>query len=157
MTATGESLTHARILLNVAQAINDSSRRGTCEAFTGVSVWMPKANSCLCPDILVIRGESCLQENAVVNASVIVEVLSDASDRYDHHEKFRQYRAIPQLRNYVLISHEDCFAELFWRTEEGWFLRDYSGMDASIDLDAIDVKLPLQAVYRGVDFPTASA
>ena len=91
-----------------------------------------KANSYRCPDVLVVRGEPRFrneEKNAVANPAVIVEVLSDATT-YD---------------------------EFFWRSEEGWLLRDYQGLDASIDLDTVGVKLPLRAIDHGVDLPPASA
>jgi Uma2 family endonuclease len=92
----------------------------------------------------------------VENPSVIVEVLSESTRGYDHDQKFRRYRSIPELTQYLLISQEDPFVEVFTRTGQGfWVLREYQGLDAFIDLDAVGVNLPLQAVYRGVEFPPA--
>ncbi len=35
---------------------------------------------------------------------VIVEVLSDSTEKYDRGDKFEQYQAITSLRDYVLVS-----------------------------------------------------
>ncbi len=85
-------------------------------------------------------------------------MLSESTRGYDHDQKFRRYRLIPELKQYVLVSQDDAFVEVFSRSEQGfWFLREYQGLDASIDLDSIKALLPLQSIYRAVEFPSVSS
>lgn len=44
---------------------------------------------------------------AIVNPTVIVEVLSDATERYDRDAKFEAYKKLPSLEQYVLVSQKE--------------------------------------------------
>ncbi|MBK6528132.1 MAG: Uma2 family endonuclease [Deltaproteobacteria bacterium] len=59
------------------------------------------------PDASVVCG--ALQVDpadalAMVNPAMLVEVLSDGTERYDRGEKFEHYRRIESLRDYVMVS-----------------------------------------------------
>jgi Uma2 family endonuclease len=79
---------------------------------------------------------------AVTNPVVLVEVLSDATERYDRDGKFQAYKRIVSLREYVLISQEEPRIEVF-RRDDGW-AGEVGGRGmvirihgASVDVDAI--------------------
>jgi Uma2 family endonuclease len=44
---------------------------------------------------------------AIVNPTVIVEVLSESTEQYDRTEKFEAYKLLPSLEQYVLISQDE--------------------------------------------------
>jgi Uma2 family endonuclease len=75
--------------------------------------------------ITVKRNGKSLGEG-VINPVVIVEVLSDATERYDREEKFNYYRTLPSLKEYVLVSQDERVIEVFRRpaagspSNEGW-------------------------------------
>lgn len=54
---------------------------------------------------------------AIVNLTVIVEVLSEATERYDRDGKFESYRKLPSFEVYVLVSQTERRIEV--RTREG--------------------------------------
>jgi Uma2 family endonuclease len=54
---------------------------------------------------------------AVVNPSLIVEVLSDTTERYDRDGKFEAYKKLPSFQEYVLVSQTERRVEV--RTREG--------------------------------------
>jgi hypothetical protein len=61
----------------------------------------------------------------------VFEVLSDSTEAYDRGEKFRLYRTLPSLREYVLISQKQPLVEVFSRDESGiWEFRAYEGLDS---------------------------
>jgi Uma2 family endonuclease len=64
--------------------------------------------------ITVKRNGKSLGEG-VTNPVVIVEVLSDSTERYDREEKFGYFRALPSLQEYVLVSQDDLAIEVFRR------------------------------------------
>ncbi len=47
------------------------------------------------------------RNNAILNLSLIVEVLSPSTERGDRGEKFRKSRSLPILQDYLLISPEE--------------------------------------------------
>jgi Uma2 family endonuclease len=102
------------------------------------------------PDVSVFCGSlnrDPQDKNTATNPSVIVEVLSPRTERYDRDEKFSHYRRIPSLASYVLISQEEQRLEVFSRNSDGsWTLRETRVGAAS--LAEIGCTLPIDAVYR---------
>ena len=64
--------------------------------------------------ITVKRNGKSLGEG-VTNPTVIIEVLSDSTERYDREEKFGYFRALPSLQEYVLVCQNDVAIEVFRR------------------------------------------
>ena len=56
---------------------------------------------------------------AVTNPAVIIEVLSDSTERYDREEKFGYYRRMPSLEAYVLLSQDAAVIEVYRRVDGG--------------------------------------
>jgi Uma2 family endonuclease len=86
--------------------------------------------SIVCAPVLtmaVMRNGKSLGE-AVTNPTVVVEVLSSSTERYDRQEKFAYYKALASLDEYVLVSQDLRRIEVFrrpadernaWACEEG--------------------------------------
>ncbi|MFT3700742.1 MAG: Uma2 family endonuclease [Agriterribacter sp.] len=68
------------------------------------------------PDISIICGEPETLNNDdwnVLNSAVIVEILSPSTKNYDRGEKFKLYRDIPTLKEYILVDSENVNVEIF--------------------------------------------
>jgi Uma2 family endonuclease len=109
----------------------------------------------------VICGPVTLDEEdeageTVTNPTVIVEVLSDSTERYDRGTKFDHYQSIPSLKQYVLVSQNQARVEAFLRQGEGtWQYVSFTGMEAVATLAALAIPLPLAEVFAGVEFPAS--
>ncbi len=105
------------------------------------------------PDVAVVCGELETHPddpNAILNPTVLVEVLSDSTEVWDRAGKFRRYRKLSSLRDYVLVSqHERCI-EVYSRGEgDVWELRE-AGEGESVPLSSLRGALEVDRVYRGV-------
>lgn len=90
--------------------------------------------------------------DAVINPTVLVEVVSDSSEAYDRGEKFAHYRRIPSLRDYVLVSQKSPRLEVYSREGDRWvFTEAVSG--GAVQLPSVGVSLRVDDVYRD---PTAA-
>jgi Uma2 family endonuclease len=106
------------------------------------------------PDVSVVYGE--LQRDpedasTIVNPTVIVEVLSDSTEAYDRTDKYANYKLIPTLREYVLVSHRDASIEIFRRSAEGQWERLEARKGARATLESIQCVLDVDRVYSGVE------
>ena len=159
---SGGTPKHARIAANLIAQLESKFEDGPCQSYgSDLKVWIPKAKAFLYPDVSVVCGELRMKpgsKEAVENPKVVIEVLSDSTERYDRTKKFRLYKSIPELRHYVLIQQNEPWVDVFTSDDRGfWYQREYTGLDAAIELEAIDVQLPLSAIYRKVDFTTDEA
>ena len=110
------------------------------------------------PDVSVVcppERYSEVDQNALLNPALIVEVLSPSTERYDRNEKFEHYGLIPDLRDYVLVSQERIFVEHFQRADDGaWILRRYNRREDVLRLENIEIEVPLAEIYDGMELPS---
>jgi len=102
------------------------------------------------PDVIVICGtleRDPEDPNAATNPTLLVEVLSDSTEAYDRGEKFVHYRQIASLREYVLVSHRGRRIERWWRDSGGSWQHEEAARGDVLELSAISVSLPVDAVY----------
>ena len=85
--------------------------------------------------------------NAVSNPTVLVEVLSDRTEAYDRGEKFEHYRLIPELREYVLVSHRERLVEVRRREPDGSWHVHQAGRGEIAALAALGVEIDVDALY----------
>lgn len=108
------------------------------------------------PDLSVVCGElegDKVDPEAITNPRVLVEVLSPSTESYDRGKKFDFYRQIDSLEEYVLVSQQEPIVERFKRQPNGdWLMTVYKGMEATLNLTSIQTDLPLQDIYRFVDW-----
>ncbi len=111
------------------------------------------------PDLSVVCGPLQLAsgtDDTVVHPTVIVEVFSDPTEAYDRGKKLENYRQMPSLREYLLVSQKEPRMEQFVRQENGqWLLREAAGMDATLALPSLEIKISLPEVFARVDFAPA--
>jgi Uma2 family endonuclease len=82
-------------------------------------------------------------------------VLSASTADYDRGEKFRNYRRLPSLRHYVLISVDRIRVE-HYRQQQGvlWSpVGDYTHQDDVVSLSDLGIEISLSEIYRRVTFP----
>jgi Uma2 family endonuclease len=93
-------------------------------------------------------------KNIVLNPVVIVEVTSDSTESYDRGEKFEHYRRIPELLEYVLLSHRERLVEVFRRSDGGNWIRFEARQGARAELESIECELDVDSLYEGIELHT---
>ena len=152
----GGTSAHADVGQNVLVWLANALRGRPCRpSNSDQRVRVASADFSSYPDVSVFCGPrvpDALDPDAFTNPTVLVEVLSASTEAYDRGEKFGYYRQISPLRHYVLVSSTEARVEVFSRNaDDSWTLRVY-GPGAEVALDALDLMLPVDAVYGGVTF-----
>ncbi|MDB9433430.1 Uma2 family endonuclease [Microcystis aeruginosa] len=154
---TGGSINHNSILINLIVLLK-LALRGTNYRLqsSDLRLWIPQYNRGLYPDLMIIAGEPLFSDNRndeILNPCVIIEVLSPSTSGYDRGDKFRYYRSIPQLNQYLLVSQGEILIESYSKTSENnWLLQEYTQARGIISLDSLGISLNLVDIYEGVDF-----
>src|ERR1017187_6903716 len=111
------------------------------------------------PDLVIACAKLQFADDTfdtLLNPTVIVEVVSESTEAYDRGEKFRHYRSLESLTEYLLISCQRINVELYVRQPDGtWNFTAKAGLKDSIDLKAVDCHLLLADVYERVEFSTS--
>ena len=68
---------------------------------------------------------------------------------YDQGEKFRLYRDIPSLREYILVDTEVVRIDAFRINSNGhWELEEYKSLTGQLTLDSLQVIIPVADIYE---------
>lgn len=105
------------------------------------------------PDVFVsCRGDLAPdpETRGVTSATVILEVLSPSTERYDRGRKWLAYQTLPDLRHFVLVAQDQRRIEAYHREGAGWRYELLQAPDAVLRLDAVAVDLRLDAIYSVV-------
>src|SRR5437016_4225831 len=96
---------HSSICSNLIAALVTALRGTHCRPFNSdLRLAVSPQGLYTYPDAIIVCGAPDLPApDIVTNPVVIFEVLSPSTASYDRGEKFRQYRSIPTLREYVLV------------------------------------------------------
>jgi Uma2 family endonuclease len=153
----GGTTNHNEIALNFCTNFKFTMRGKNYKIYMGdVKLWIPRHRIYTYPDVMVIQGEPIYEGNGtttVTNPLLIVEVLSKSTENHDRTNKFRFYRSIPTLKEYIMIDQYEFIVEQFVKNDDGqWVLTEYESEDAILSLQKIDFQIPFSEIYAGVNF-----
>jgi Uma2 family endonuclease len=154
----GASEEHCLVKDNLAREIGMQLKNGPCRLATSdLRVRVDPSGLYTYPDIVIYCDKPKFIDHhfdTLVNPTVLIEVLSDSTENYDLGDKFRHYRQIESLQEYVDAWQDEPFIERRIRQSNGqWLLADASGLDAILEFTSIPARVPLAELYRNVDFP----
>jgi Uma2 family endonuclease len=119
---------HGRVTAGMIGALRNALK-GECVTYASdTMLYVEAARLSTYADASVVRGPLETKKvvkngrslgEAVTNPTVIVEVLSEATERYDRDGKFQAYKTITSLREYVLVSQEERRIEVYRRDDSG--------------------------------------
>ena len=100
--------------------------------------------------------ENLVNQRLLVNPTLIVEVLSNSTGKYDRDLKFKGYKSIVSLKEYLLISQIEKFVVLYTKyNEKFWFQSEYVEGE-TLKLESLECNLIVDEIYQGIVFETES-
>jgi Uma2 family endonuclease len=159
LAMSGGTFPHALVGTNLVLTLGPALRgRGCGVVNSDLRTAVTPQGPFFYPDAVIYCGEPLLSDHhrdALLNPVVVFEVLSESTEGYDRGLKFRHYRRIPTLREYVLISQTMPHIDVFTKgTDAKWTLTEFDGLDAVCELTALSVRFPLAEIYEGVPLKT---
>lgn len=158
---SGASREHNLITFNLVGSLQRQLRGKNCEGYAGdMRVYVPATGLYAYPDLVVACGEpQFLDEHfdTLLNPTVIIEVLSPSTADYDRGGKFKHYRSIETLAEYLMFAQDEMRAEHHAKQANGsWLLTDYVSPQSAISLRSIDCALSFADVYEKVKLSAAN-
>jgi Uma2 family endonuclease len=152
---SGASRRHNLIVGKLIASLIHQLRGRPCEVYpSDMRLRVPETGLYTYPDVTVVCGTPQLQDghfDILLNPTVLVEVLSESTERTDRGRKAMHYRRIRSLEQYLLVSQEEPLVESYRRVgETEWRLTEAVGLSASVALDAIGCTLALEELYEAV-------
>ncbi|QTA86233.1 Uma2 family endonuclease [Desulfonema magnum] len=152
---TGASHNHNIIAVNIMASLHGSLSHSDCMTYTGdMKVQVDEARHYVYPDVSVVCGNIEFvgdRDDIIANPVVIFEILSRSTQSYDRGDKFKAYRKIRSLRDYILVDQYACHVEYFFKNKAGrWELDEFETLEESFKIQSLDVDLSLATIYYRV-------
>ncbi|WP_437875777.1 Uma2 family endonuclease [Sorangium sp. So ce513] len=158
---SGCSREHSLLAGNIQRELGNALLDRASEVHTSdMRVKIASTGRYVYPDASVVCGEPVFEDaevDTLLNPSVIVEVLSETSEAYDRGDKFAQYRRVPSIMEYVLVSQKEVRIEHFQRQPDGRWLLAILGPGMQLELESIGVVIDVDRVYRKVPLAPAAS
>ncbi len=152
----GATLIHNKIVSNLIFLLNQFLKDKPCDVYpSDLRLQVEKSGLYTYPDITIVCGKTELLDNkfdTLKNPTILIEVLSDSTEKYDRGQKFSFYREIPSLKEYILVSSKTVKIEKFKRLEDGNYLYIESNEHQPFPIDSIKMNLNLEDVYNKIDW-----
>jgi len=154
----GATRKHSKIASNIGIELGYKLKGKGCEVhFSDLRIRARKKHF-VYGDVTIFCGDPELEiykeTEILLNPKIVVEVLSKSTEARDRGDKAADYRRLPSLTDYVLVSQKRMFVEHFVRLNDGtWKLFEYTEPDQEISFESIGCKLLLADIYFEVKLP----
>ncbi|MFN7926894.1 MAG: Uma2 family endonuclease [Blastocatellia bacterium] len=155
---SGGTKQHAIITSNIHGEFKAKLKGSKCRAFTeGMPIFTPSLPPYRYPDVSVVCGEMKFESlqgiDALVNPTLVVEVLSATTEKVDRNEKRAAYQSHPALQEYLLVSQTAHHVTRYTRHGQFWHREEISGLTSRLEFPQLHCEISLSDIYEGVVFP----
>ena len=153
---SGGSIPHNYIAGNIYAGLLARFSGRLCHVFfADVKVRFGRGTNYTYPDVMALCGPPGYgdeHKEILTNPALIVEVLSRTTEAYDRGKKFKGYKAIDSLREYLLVSQDEVRVEHFVRNGDLWTPTLITDLDAVVELPSVGCSMPMLEIYRRTGF-----
>ena len=144
----GEKRRHNRLAGRIYRLLLEKAEALDCEvAFESVKI-RTLSNRIRYPDVVI----SCAPGNDdyfIDNPCFIAEVLSQSTEHTDLFIKLDEYKQLPSLERYAVISQDKRGVALFKRVNSHWEVETFA--EGEIDIPCLQTTLSLGQIYEGIE------
>lgn len=151
----GASYAHNVILGNLVAALHTALKGKPCVTLPSDMRLRCPSDLFTYPDASIVCGPPEMEPgkyHTLLNPSVLFEILSPSTERYDRSTKSEHYRRIASLKDYVLIAQDRCYVEHLQRDGDSdrWILTSCLQMHDVIVLSIENVRVCIADLYANV-------
>jgi Uma2 family endonuclease len=153
---SGSKVPHNAIAGNLFITIGMHLKGKPCKPFNSDQrVYVEKTGLFTYPDLSIVCGKTETRNNDnwnLLNPAVIIEILSPSTKSYDRGDKFKLYRDLSSLKEYILVNSEAVGIEAFSINEQGfWELKEYNNSNDSLLIKTIQLSISMKDIYEDTE------
>ncbi|MFK7936232.1 MAG: Uma2 family endonuclease [Saprospiraceae bacterium] len=145
---------HNRIKRNITRAIEtpEFEERG-CELYDeNVLTQLQEKKRYVYPDV-VVTCQPTSDPLIVVHPTIVFEILSPSTKKYDKTTKFFRYQRIPSLMQCIFVAQDEIEVKSFLRHENGqWVQTALDAIDDVLEIPDLQMSISLREIYRNIKF-----
>ncbi len=154
---SGGTLAHSILANRIGRLVEngiDANEQDCVAGNSDLKIFIEKANRFVYPDVTILCDDPEYFNNnkqAIINPIIIIEVLSDSTEKYDRGEKFRMYSSLPSFKEYILIDqHQPIVDSLFRENASYWKMQTTIGLDKSFPIHSLGFEINMADLYKKV-------
>jgi len=156
----GSSENHNLISAHILGILYSQVRKRPCRVYpSDMRVKITRTKLYTYPDITVLCGAPLFDDaeaDTLLNPTVIFEILSPSTEKYDRGKKFEHYRTIETLQEYILVSQDKHLVEQYTRqTDTMWLLTVHDRVESQLSLLSVNCTLLLADIYEDLELDEA--
>ena len=149
---------HELIVANLIRLIGNCILESDCLVYgSNLMLYIPFCNRTFYPDVTLACGKRTFHQysenmRALLNPTALIEVSSDSTVDKDRIDKWRCYKKISSLQQYLLISQEDKYIQILNRNagENSWLETEADNDDDAVTIG--NCKILVKDIYRNIIF-----
>ena len=155
----GATKEHVTVNVNLTIELGSQLKGSSCRVYdSDMRTRIPNTTSYRYPDLSVACDAEFETDvlDVLLNPVVLFEIASVSTGDLDRSIKWNQYRTMPSLQDYVLISPTRVAVEQRHRADDGehWWIRVLELLDDELVLDSIGCRVKLSDIYSGIELET---
>lgn len=152
---SGGSMEHNQLVRNLTRLLGNALLDSPCQVFVADMRLQVVAHGLFTyPDVYVVCGPPSRmngRSDTLIDATLVIEVLSPKTELYDRGEKFLLYQSLPSFREYLLVSQQEQKVEHHVRLQRRGWRSSSLGEGESLTLKSIGCVLAMTDIYLGVE------
>lgn len=148
----GGTITHSALAARIARIIGN--QRKECEVLTSdAKIRIEQTGLSTFPDVSLVCGpidRSPIDQHAVINPTVLIEVTSKSTEDYDRSNKLSHYKHIPSLQAVLIVSHRRPHITVIQRSPSGWNEREFFEHE-NVTTENPELVIAVRDVYQGLE------
>jgi Uma2 family endonuclease len=158
LAMSGASNRHNKIFSNLFGGLCIKLKGKLCQPYgSDMRIHIPENTLFTYPDITIICGDFIsldIDEDTIVKPTIIIEILSPSTMRYDRGDKFKLYRDVSTLKEYIMIDSKSISIEAFRINDKAhWELEEYKTISGELALPSLLISIPIADIYEGTKLP----
>ena len=148
----GAGLNHNLIFSNLFGELGMRLKGKECRPMgSDMRVHIPQNTLFTYPDISIFCGDfKTYDDDSAIGPTVLIEILSKSTKNYDRGEKFRLYRDIPTLKEYILVNSDAILIEAFRLNKSShWELEEYKSVEETLLMPSLGISISLKDIFEG--------
>jgi Uma2 family endonuclease len=149
---------HGRISMNLSRLIDTCLLEKDCDVYAGDrEVWIEGCQKMFYPDLVVVCGEKDSKQmsknvKATINPSVVIEILSGSTEKYDKSFKSKCYKKLKSIKQIIYVAQDEKYIYIESPTKNArvWETTDYFEDEDVVPIG--DCEIPLKDIYRRIIF-----
>jgi Uma2 family endonuclease len=149
----GETRRHNRIAGRIYQLLLERAEKLGCEVVFELVKIRTKINRIRYPDVVISCGPGN-DEYVLENPCFIADILSQSTEQTDFFTKLDEYKQLPSLERYAVVSQDKPGIALYKRVNNHWEVETLT--HGKIDIPCLNISLSLEQIYQGLEYEQAS-